>query len=149
MTDTCGKATLLTLYQASDAIYELMDKVLVIDKGRMIFQGPACAAKQYFEDLGYECAEMQTTSDFLTSITLPERRKFPPGWEHRAPKGRALELEAAFKNIEISVEQYDIRQTMGSVRSNSEQGSVEELKRSMQSDKSSLHIRPRSWSRQP
>lgn len=145
MTDTCGKATLLTLYQASDAIYELMDKVLLIDEGRMIFQGPAREAKEYFEDLGYECADMQTTSDFLTSITLPERRKFRPGWENKAPKG-AIELEqafrqsAAFTNIKKSVESYDCRQTNDktdkSARSDSECGSVEELKRSMQNDKS-------------
>lgn len=140
MTDTCGKATLLTLYQASDAIYELMDKVLLIDEGRMLFQGPAKEAKRYFEDLGYECADMQTTSDFLTSITVPERRRFRPGWENRAPKG-PIELEAAFrqsqafKNIEGSIEQYEDR-GRSTYPTDSECGSVEEFKRTMQSDKS-------------
>ncbi|RHZ52917.1 putative C6 transcription factor [Aspergillus thermomutatus] len=57
MTDTCGKATLLTLYQASDAIFDLVDKVLLIDEGRMLYQGPAYEAKGYFENLGYQCAE--------------------------------------------------------------------------------------------
>ncbi|KAJ6016663.1 hypothetical protein N7451_000042 [Penicillium sp. IBT 35674x] len=144
MTDTCGKATLLTLYQASDAIYELMDKVLLIDEGRMLFQGPAHKAKQYFEDLGYECAHMQTTSDFLTSITVPERRRFRPGWEHRAPKG-SIELEAAFRQsvafqiIERSIERYDEQRTGKSSATNhcdSECNSVEDIKRTMQSDKS-------------
>lgn len=145
MTDTCGKATLLTLYQASDAIYELMDKVLLIDEGRMLFQGPAKEAKRYFQDLGYECADMQTTSDFLTSITVPERRKFRPGWENRAPKG-PIELEAAFrqsqafKAVEGSVEQYEDNRFGGKGNStyptDSECGSVEEFKRTMQSDKS-------------
>lgn len=145
MTDTCGKATLLTLYQASDAIYELMDKVLLIDEGRMIFQGRACEAKRYFEDLGYECAEMQTTSDFLTSITLPERRRFRAGWEHRAPKG-PIELEAAFrqstafKKIEESIDKYYCRQRSEKAnelsQTDSECGSVEEFKQSLQRDKS-------------
>lgn len=145
MTDTCGKATLLTLYQASDAIYELMDKVLLIDEGRMLYQGPASQAKQYFEDLGYECAEMQTTSDFLTSITVPERRRFRAGWEDRAPKG-LIELEKAFresyafKNVQRSVEIYDDKRVSGRVngscQTDSECGSVEEFKRSLQNDKS-------------
>ncbi|KAJ5112048.1 hypothetical protein N7532_000093 [Penicillium argentinense] len=144
MTDTCGKATLLTLYQASDAIYELMDKVLLIDEGRMLYQGPASQAKRYFEDLGYECAEMQTTSDFLTSITVPERRRFRPGWQDRAPKG-PIELETAFrqsvafKNIERSVEMYDDQRAGGKCSGScqtSECGSIEEFKRTMQSDKS-------------
>jgi hypothetical protein len=152
MTDTCGKATLLTLYQASDAIYELMDKVLLIDEGRMLFQGPAKEAKQYFEDLGYERTEMQTTSDFLTSITVPERRRFRPGWEDRAPKG-PIELEAAFrrsqafKNVERSIEQYEDKRFGGKGGStyptDSECGSVEEFKRTMQSDKSRF-VSPKS-----
>lgn len=145
MTDTCGKATLLTLYQASDAIYELVDKVLLIDEGRMLFQGPAHEAKRYFEDLGYECADMQTTSDFLTSITLPERRRFRSGWEERAPKG-PIELEAvfrqsaAFKKVEASIEKYDDQRTGDKVHKSclrgSECGSVEDFKRTMQSGKS-------------
>lgn len=145
MTDTCGKATLLTLYQASDAIYALMDKVLLIDEGRMLFQGPAHEAKQYFEELGYECADMQTTSDFLTSITVPERRRFRSGWEDRAPKG-PIELEAAFRqssafnSLERMIEQYEYQRTgekaTGLCSTDSECGSVEEFKRTMQSDKS-------------
>lgn len=145
MTDTRGKATLLTLYQASDAIYELVDKVLLIDEGRMLFQGPAVEAKQYFEELGYECAEMQTISDFLTSITVPERRRFRAGWEDCVPKG-PIELEAAFrqsaafKSLEASVEKYDDQRNGGKSNRtstlNSESGSVEVFKRTMQSDKS-------------
>lgn len=58
-TDVVGRTTLVTLYQAGESIYELMDKVLVIDDGRMLFQGPANEAKQYFEDLGYLCPPRQ------------------------------------------------------------------------------------------
>lgn len=147
MTDTCGKATLLTLYQASNAIYELMDKVLLIDEGRMLFQGPAKDAKRYFEDLGYECADMQTTSDFLTSITVPERRRFRPGWEQRAPKG-SIELEAAFrqsqafKNVKGSIGQYEGRRS-STYRTDSEYGSVEDFKQAIQSDKSRF-VSPKS-----
>lgn len=145
MTDTCGKATFMTLYQASDAIYELVDKVLLIDEGRMLYQGPAREAKKYFEELGYECAEMQTTSDFLTSITVPERRKFRPGWEHRAPKG-PVELEEAFRQstayqrIEGDIQNYEDPRTSGKdgcmLQANSDCGSLNDLKRNLQSDKS-------------
>lgn len=48
-----GRTTIVTLYQAGEGIYELMDKVLVIDKGRMIYQGPAREAEAYFEILGF------------------------------------------------------------------------------------------------
>ncbi|KAM5351661.1 hypothetical protein ACJ41O_004384 [Fusarium nematophilum] len=97
MTDISNRTTLVTLYQAGEGIYELMDKVLVIDQGRQIFSGPASKAKQYFIDLGFECPERQTTADFLTAITDPNERRFRPGFEHRAPR-TPEELESAFRN---------------------------------------------------
>ncbi|KAI5865403.1 ABC-2 type transporter-domain-containing protein [Durotheca rogersii] len=97
MTDVSNRTTLVTLYQAGEGIYELMDKVLVIDQGRQIFSGPARDAKQYFTDLGFACPERQTTADFLTAVTDPNERQFRPGFEDRAPK-TAEELEKAFRD---------------------------------------------------
>ena len=97
MTDVSNRTTLVTLYQAGEQIYELMDKVLVIDEGRMVFQGPANEAKQYFLDLGLHCPERETTADFLTSVTDPAQRVFREGYEARAPK-TAEDFERVFKN---------------------------------------------------
>lgn len=112
MTDTCGKATIVSLYQVSDAVYKLTDTVLLIDEGRMIFQGPSKLAKQYFVSMGYECQERQTVADFLASVTSISERRFRSGWESRTPKG-AVELEKAFRasvfyrNIQTKMLQYD------------------------------------------
>ncbi|GAP86321.2 putative ATPase [Rosellinia necatrix] len=97
MTDITNRTTLVTLYQAGEGIYELMDKVLVIDSGREIYSGPAKEAKQYFIDLGFECPEQQTTADFLTAVTDPKERRFRPGFKDKAPK-TPEELEKAFRN---------------------------------------------------
>lgn len=97
MTDVSNRTTLVTLYQAGEQIYELMDKVLVIDEGRMVFQGPANEAKQYFLDLGLYCAERETTADFLTSVTDPAQRVFREGYQAQAPK-TAEDFERVFKN---------------------------------------------------
>lgn len=97
MTDITNRTTLVTLYQAGEGIYELMDKVLVIDEGREIYSGPAKEAKQYFLDLGFECPEQQTTADFLTAVTDPKERRFRPGFKDKAPK-TPEELEKAFRN---------------------------------------------------
>ncbi|KAL4733959.1 ABC-2 type transporter-domain-containing protein [Aspergillus similis] len=145
MTDTCGKATLMTLYQASDAIYDLVDKVLLIDEGRMLYQGPAHEAKAYFHELGYECGAMQTVSDFLTSLTIPERRKFRQGWEQRAPKGpieleQAFRMSAAFLNVQKEVRRYDGQEFGGKSRTEShadtDYESLENVKEALQTDKS-------------
>lgn len=39
MTDVSNRTTLVTLYQAGEGIYKVMDKVLVIDEGRMLYSG--------------------------------------------------------------------------------------------------------------
>ncbi|KAL1955741.1 hypothetical protein VTO42DRAFT_8139 [Malbranchea cinnamomea] len=126
MTDTCGKATIVTVYQASDTIYNLADKVLIIDEGRMLYQGPAQEAKSYFENLGYECQPGQTIADFLTGVTSPEKRVFRKGYEGRAPRG-AVELEKAFresqafKRIQQDIHEYEAELGCG----DDEEGSVE------------------------
>lgn len=100
MTDVSDRTTLVTLYQAGEGIYELMDKVLVIDAGRMIYQGPANEAKQYMIDLGFYCPERETTADFLTAITDPKQRIFREGYEAKAPK-TPEEFEKAYKSSDI------------------------------------------------
>lgn len=97
MTDVSNRTTLVTLYQAGEGIYDVMDKVLVIDSGRMVFSGPAGDARQYFIDLGFEAPPRQTTADFLTACTDPVERKFRKGCEHLTPK-TPEELEAAFRS---------------------------------------------------
>lgn len=97
MTDVSDRTTITTLYQAGEGIYDLMDKVLVIDEGRMLFQGPAKEARQYFVDLGFHAPPRQTTADFLTSICDPNARQFRTGFEDKCPK-TAEELEKAFKS---------------------------------------------------
>ncbi|KAK1758006.1 ABC transporter G family member 19 [Echria macrotheca] len=96
MTDVSDRTTITTLYQAGEGIYEYMDKVLVIDEGRMLYQGPASEARKYFVDLGFYAPPRQTTADFLTSVCDPVVRQFREGFEDSCPK-TAEELEKVFR----------------------------------------------------
>lgn len=96
MTDISNRTTLVTLYQAGEGIYDLMNKVLVIDQGREIFMGRKEEARQYFVNLGFHAPERQTTADFLTACTDPTERQFKPGCEDSTPK-TPEELEQAFR----------------------------------------------------
>ncbi|KAK5126110.1 hypothetical protein LTR85_011465 [Meristemomyces frigidus] len=96
MTDISNRTTLVTLYQAGEGIYDLMDKVLVIDQGREIFMGRKEEARQYFIDLGFDAPERQTTADFLTAVTDPVERRFREGRAASTPK-TPDELERAFR----------------------------------------------------
>ncbi|KAJ1939109.1 ATP-binding cassette transporter snq2, partial [Linderina macrospora] len=83
--DVLRTSMIVTIYQASENIYNLFDKVMVIDEGRQLYFGPANKAVEYFESIGIKKPPRQTTSDFLTGVTQTNERKLMPGWEGRAP----------------------------------------------------------------
>ncbi|KAL5328219.1 hypothetical protein ACEPPN_001716 [Leptodophora sp. 'Broadleaf-Isolate-01'] len=81
-----GACHLVAIYQASQAIYDEFDKAVVLYEGRQIYFGPSDQAKQYFEDMGWDCPPRQTTGDFLTSVTNPLERTVRKGYEKRVPR---------------------------------------------------------------
>jgi ATP-binding cassette subfamily G (WHITE) protein 2 (SNQ2) len=68
-TDIARTSTIVSIYQASESLYQCFDKVCVIYEGKMAYYGPADQARQYFIDMGYEPANRQTTADFLVAVT--------------------------------------------------------------------------------
>ena len=84
--NVAGMTQVLAIYQASQAIYDLFDKVILLYEGRQIYFGPTESAKQYFEDMGWYCPPRQTTADFLTAVTNPQERKARQGFESRVPR---------------------------------------------------------------
>ena len=117
MTDVLGQTTFVTLYvrfpiiphpyshkqfpidryQAGEGIYELFDKVMVLDKGRQVYFGPPSEARAYFEGLGYKPLPRQSTPDYLTGCTDPNERQFAPGRSENDVPTSPEELEAAFR----------------------------------------------------
>ncbi|KAI2473412.1 ABC-2 type transporter [Annulohypoxylon bovei var. microspora] len=86
LTNMAQVSTAVSLYQAGETLYNLIDKVLLIDNGQCLYYGASDRAKQYFLDLGFDCPERWTTADFLTSVTDPHERSVRPGWEDRIPR---------------------------------------------------------------
>lgn len=87
MTSNVGENTsIVAIYQASQAMYDLFDKVTVLYEGRQIYFGSIRTAKQYFENMGWHCPARQTTGDFLTSITNPAERQTREGYDSRVPR---------------------------------------------------------------
>ncbi|KAK9693946.1 ATP-binding cassette transporter snq2 [Basidiobolus ranarum] len=84
--DALNKTTIATLYQASDSIYNLYDKVMLLYLGRCIFFGPKDRAKDYFMEMGYTCEPRKSIPDFLTGITNPNERIIAPGYEGKVPE---------------------------------------------------------------
>ncbi|TFL02988.1 pleiotropic drug resistance ABC transporter [Pterulicium gracile] len=102
MTDVLGQSTFVTLYQAGEGIYDLFDKVLVIDKGRQVYFGSPKEARAYFEDLGYKSLPRQSTADYLTGCTDTNERQFAPGRSKNNVPSTPEDLERAFLQSKTS-----------------------------------------------
>lgn len=96
MTDVLGQTTFVTLYQAGESIYELFDKVLVLDQGHQVFYGPPSQARAYFEKLGYNALPRQTSADYLTGCTDVNERQFASGRSANDVPSTPEDLEQAY-----------------------------------------------------
>ncbi|THU83339.1 putative ABC multidrug transporter [Dendrothele bispora CBS 962.96] len=85
-TKYAGTTAVVAIYQASQSIYDLFDKVTVLYEGRQIYFGRTEDARQFFVEMGFLCPERQTTADFLTSLTNPYERQARPGYENLVPR---------------------------------------------------------------
>ncbi|WQF80896.1 Putative ABC transporter-like, ATP-binding domain, AAA+ ATPase domain, CDR ABC transporter [Colletotrichum destructivum] len=97
MTNMAETSTAVSLYQAGESLYDLVDKVLLIDSGKCLYYGRSEEAKQYFVDLGFDCPDRWTTADFLTSVTDKHERHIREGWEDRIPRTPEA-FDAAYRN---------------------------------------------------
>lgn len=141
--DITGSCHAVAAYQASQSIYDVFDKVIVLYEGRQIFFGSARVAKSYFEKQGWDCPTRQTTGDFLTSITNVQERQTKPGMENRVPR-TPDEFEAAW------LKSPEYKQLLNDIATYEEQNPVEnsgeaftalqERKREQQAK----HTRPKS-----
>jgi ABC-type multidrug transport system ATPase subunit len=103
MTDIMHKTTVSTLYQASDSIFHLFDKVMVLDEGRCIYFGPTSSAKSYFEDMGFYCPDRKSTPDFLTGLCNMNERQYREGFKNQVP-ANAVQFEKAYQESKLHSE---------------------------------------------
>lgn len=81
-----GSCHAVAIYQASQAIYDIFDKAVVLYEGREIYYGPCDKAEQYFSNMGWKNPSRQTVADFLTSVTNPAERQVRDGFEKKVPR---------------------------------------------------------------
>ena len=100
LTNMAHISTSVALYQAGESLYDLFDKVVLIDEGKCLYYGPTEDAAAYFENLGFQRPARWTTADFLTSVTDEHEREITPGYEDRIPRS-AEQFEEAYRASEV------------------------------------------------
>lgn len=109
--NVAGSCHAAVAYQASEAIYNTFDKVILLYEGREIYFGSRDAAVAYFEKMGWKRPLQQVSADFLTAVTNPGERQPQDGMEDYVPR-TPDEFEAYWKQspeyaeLKISMRQY-------------------------------------------
>ncbi|KAJ3138169.1 hypothetical protein HK100_000047 [Physocladia obscura] len=67
LADFHNRTVVASCYQASDAMFELFDKVIVLADGYCTYFGPAKGAIPYFEALGFEKHPRDTAAEYLAT----------------------------------------------------------------------------------
>lgn len=139
--DLGGVAHAVAIYQASQAIYDVFDKAIVLYEGREIYFGPTRKAKAFFETQGWYCPPRQTTGDFLTSVTNPSERQAREGMESKVPR-TPDDFEAYWRQSE------DYKLLMQEIEEHEEEfpigGEFSSQLRAQKRDDQSKHTRPKS-----
>ncbi|BFZ59965.1 ATP-binding cassette transporter snq2 [Saitoella coloradoensis] len=97
LTDIKQTSTFVSLYQASAAIADQFDKVMVLDAGRTVYYGPVSEARAYMENLGFKPKPRMTLPDYLTGCTDEYEREIQEGYENVCPQ-TSEDLEQAWLN---------------------------------------------------
>jgi len=100
LTNMAHISTAVALYQAGESLFNLFDKVILIDQGQCLYFGSTDTVKQYFQELGFVCPDRWTSADFLTSVSDVHERSIKAGWENRIPRS-AAQFAEAYKNSDI------------------------------------------------
>lgn len=140
--DLSGSTHAVAIYQASQAIYDLFDKAIVLYEGRQIFFGKAEKGKKYFEEMGFFCPERQTTGDFLTSVTNPDERQPREGFEDKVPRTpddfeKYWRNSAEYRELQDEIQEYEREFPV-------DEGTELQKFREFKNEQQAKHARPKS-----
>ena len=69
-----GKTIITTIHQPSSSIFQSFDRLILMVEGSFIYQGPANASIDYFNQIGYSCPELTNPPDYYMRIMYIENR---------------------------------------------------------------------------
>ncbi|ETM54183.1 hypothetical protein L914_02444 [Phytophthora nicotianae] len=63
-----GRIVVLSIHQPSARSFLLLDKIMLLGKGKLLYSGEPAESKNYFEELGFKCPEHENIADFILDI---------------------------------------------------------------------------------
>ncbi|KAF4314702.1 hypothetical protein G195_011647, partial [Phytophthora kernoviae 00238/432] len=63
-----GRIVVLSIHQPSARSFLLLDQIMLLGKGKLLYSGAPADSKRYFQDLGFKCPEHENIADFILDI---------------------------------------------------------------------------------
>lgn len=76
MAQTFKKTIVIALLQPPPDVFELFDNVILLNEGKVLYQGPRTEVIQYFDNLGFQCPEYHDHADFLLDLGSNEQSNY-------------------------------------------------------------------------
>ena len=87
-----GRTVVATIHQPSSDILRLFDDIILLNHGKIVYQGEVKNLVPYFDNIGYKCPEYTNPSDFIFMNIL-----------------NPLDLQNNEENTNINVEQFKVQ----------------------------------------
>eukprot|EP00939_MAST-03C_sp_MAST-3C-sp1_P004434 g4434.t1 len=97
-----GYTVVAALLQPPPEVYDLFDKIMLMDAGQIMFHGPREDVIGHFNRLGYVVPDRVDVADFLQQVTLPEGRRFQKDKsdQHKSRATFAKAYRSQYKDVE-------------------------------------------------
>ncbi|KAI9136446.1 P-loop containing nucleoside triphosphate hydrolase protein [Paraphysoderma sedebokerense] len=99
-----GKTVITTLHQPSSEIFHIVDDLLILVEGEILYCGPAHNVVDYFAQLGYPCPKYTNPCDYIFMSILHESSSLPldpTQTETFGPKLTVPELIQNYKHSQL------------------------------------------------
>jgi len=68
-----GKTIVFTIHQPSSDIFFMFDSLMILAKGKFIYQGPTKPALEHFSRIGYKCPDYSNPADYYIEVAHSNR----------------------------------------------------------------------------
>eukprot|EP01101_Sappina_pedata_P009752 TRINITY_DN578_c0_g2_i4.p1 TRINITY_DN578_c0_g2~~TRINITY_DN578_c0_g2_i4.p1 ORF type:complete len:527 (-),score=128.36 TRINITY_DN578_c0_g2_i4:343-1923(-) len=100
LTSTRNKTIVVTIHQPSTDVFNLFDKLVILARGDMIYNGRTDNVINYFAGIGYQCPTFVNPSEFIMDLVQPGFGVDP----NQAREEKAVSRESHAKAEKISKE---------------------------------------------
>ncbi|MBA0790755.1 hypothetical protein Gohar_015382, partial [Gossypium harknessii] len=78
---TIGATILISLLQPTPETFDLFDDIILMDEGKIVYNGPKSDVQEFFEYCGFKCPPRKGLADFLLEVL--SQKDQAQYWFHR------------------------------------------------------------------